>query len=82
MRFHQKKYYKNCIRHWTNEKYAHTSVPNLPLLTDLEQKVGELVLSITPSPSIIIFIEYFKLEYRKNVVIVTLATGIIFSLFT
>jgi hypothetical protein len=38
----------------TNEYYTHTSVLELPLLVDLRQKVGELVLSITSCPSTII----------------------------
>jgi hypothetical protein len=59
------------------------SVLKLTLLVDLQQKVGELVLSITSCPSIIILENtYFKLVYIKNEVTVTLTTGILFLLFT
>jgi hypothetical protein len=37
-----------------NEKYTHTYVPKLPLLVDLQQEVGDIVISITSCPSIII----------------------------
>jgi hypothetical protein len=37
-----------------NEKYTHISVLKLPLLVDLQHKAGELVLSITSCPSVII----------------------------
>jgi hypothetical protein len=37
-----------------NEKYTHISVLKLPFLVDLQQKAGELVLSITSCPSVII----------------------------
>jgi hypothetical protein len=45
------------VRVWlnlTNEKYTHTCVLKLPLLVDLQQKIGELVLSINSCPSTII----------------------------
>jgi hypothetical protein len=49
--FRKKKRCKNCIRHLKNEKYTHTC---LCLLFDFKQEVGELVISITYCPSIII----------------------------
>jgi hypothetical protein len=52
----------------------------LPLFSDLQQKVGELVLSIT-CPSIIILENTLNSCIEKNVVMVTLATGMFF-LFT
>jgi hypothetical protein len=55
-------------------------VLKLPLLSDIQQKVGELVFSITPCPSTVIWKKYFKLVYRKNVVMVTLTTVIMFIL--
>jgi hypothetical protein len=57
------------------------SVLKLPLLVDLQQKEGELVLSITSCPSVIILENALKLMY-KNVVILTFTTGIMFLLFT
>jgi hypothetical protein len=50
----EKGHCKYCIRHRTNEKHTHTCLLKLPLLVDLQQKVGELVLSITYCPKIII----------------------------
>jgi hypothetical protein len=47
-----------------NEKYTHSCLLKLPLLVDLLQK-GELILFITPCPSIIIL---------ENVVMVILTT--------
>jgi hypothetical protein len=47
------------------------SVLKLHLLVDLQQKVGELVISMTSHPTIII-----------SVVMVTLITSIMFLLFT
>jgi hypothetical protein len=56
------------------------SVLKLHFLVDLQQKVGELVLSITSSPTYNhYFRKCFKLVYRKHVVITTLTTGISFS---
>jgi hypothetical protein len=78
--FQKKKHYKNCIRHLTNEKYPYISLLKPPLLADLQQKVGELVLSIT-SCHIIIILENV-LVYRKNVVVTTLTTSIMSVLFT
>jgi hypothetical protein len=46
----------------------------LSLLADLERKVGELVISVISCPSI--FISENTLACRKNVVMVTLTTGI------
>jgi hypothetical protein len=51
------------------------------LLVDLRQKVGKLVLCITFLCFSHYFRKYFKLVYRKNVVIVTLTTGIMFIQF-
>jgi hypothetical protein len=62
--FQKKKHYKNCIRHLTNEKYPYIYLLKPPLLADLQQKVGELVLSIT-SCHIIIILENV-LVYRKK----------------
>jgi hypothetical protein len=56
--------------------HPNLSVLKLPLLLDLQQKVCELVLSITSCPSIII------LENTLNLVVVTLTVGIMFLLFT
>jgi hypothetical protein len=53
------------------------SVLNLHLSVDLQQKEGECDLSITSSPR-----KYVKLVYRKNVVMVTLTTSIMFPLLT
>jgi hypothetical protein len=52
------------------------SVLKLPLLADLQQKVGELVLSITSHSSIIILGN--NLVHRKKVVMVILTIGIMF----
>jgi hypothetical protein len=42
------------------------SVLKVPLLVDLQQKVGEIVISITSCPSIIIFkIFEISVGYRK-----------------
>jgi hypothetical protein len=57
------------------------SVLNLPLLIDL-QKIGELVLPVTFCPSIIILENALNQCIEKNVVVVTLTTGIMFLLFT
>jgi hypothetical protein len=54
---------------------------SVPLLVNLQQKVGELVLSITSCPRIN-FRKYVKLLYRKNVVTMSLTTGIMSPLFT
>jgi hypothetical protein len=43
---------------------------SVPLLVNLQQKVGEIVLSITSCPSIN-FRKYVKLLYRKNVVMMS-----------
>jgi hypothetical protein len=50
------------------------SVLKLPLSVDLEQKVGELVPSITNCSSAIM--------YRANVIALTITTGVMFPLFT
>jgi hypothetical protein len=50
------------------------SVLNLPLLVDLQHRVGELILPTTLYPSIII-LENTLNVYRKNMVMVTLTTG-------
>jgi hypothetical protein len=51
----KKKHCKDCIRHSTNGKiHPYVSVLKLALLGDLQQRVGELVLSVTSFPSIII----------------------------
>jgi hypothetical protein len=69
-RFRKKNNCKNCVRHkW--KIYPYMSVLKLHLLVDLQQKVGELVISITSHPTIII-----------SVVMVTLITSIMFLLFT
>jgi hypothetical protein len=41
------------------------SVLKLPLLVNIQQKVGELVPSITSCASVIILKKYFKSVYRK-----------------
>jgi hypothetical protein len=51
------------------KKYPYISVLKLPLLVDLQQKVGELFLSITSCPTIIFvvmvtLITSITLEYR------------------
>jgi hypothetical protein len=50
--FQEKNHCENCFRHLTSEKYTHTCL-KLPLLVDLQQK-GDLVLSITSCPTIIV----------------------------
>jgi hypothetical protein len=50
------------------------SVPKLPLLVDLQQKVHELVLSITSCPTIIIF-EKNALNYCKGIPHLALLIG-------
>jgi hypothetical protein len=50
------------------------------VLVDFQVNIGKLVLSITSSPSIII-LENASV-YRKNVIMVTLASNIMFFLFT
>jgi hypothetical protein len=59
--------------------HQYMSVLKLALFADLEQKVGELVPSIISCTSIIIL---ENVILQKNVVIVTLTTGIMFLLFT
>jgi hypothetical protein len=45
--------------------HPYMSVLKLPLLVDLQQKVGKPVLSIIPCPSIIAYFrKYFKLVYK------------------
>jgi hypothetical protein len=53
-RFWNKAHCTNSIKQLRNQKYTHTYVLKLNLLHDLQQKVGELVLSITSCPTIII----------------------------
>jgi hypothetical protein len=53
-------------------KNTHICVPKLPLLVDLQLKVGESLLSVRHCPSI----------SRKDVAMVTLSIGIIFLLLT
>jgi hypothetical protein len=48
------------------------SVINLSLLVGIQQKVSELVLSVTSCPSIIILENTVKLVYGKNVIMVTM----------
>jgi hypothetical protein len=55
----------------TNHPYM--SLLKLPLLVDFQRDVGQLVLSIISCPSFII-----KKKRLKNVVMVTLNTGIMF----
>jgi hypothetical protein len=58
------------------------SVLKLHLSVDLEQKVGELVISITSCSSIIILENTLSQCAEKNVAMVTLTTDIMFLLFT
>jgi uncharacterized membrane protein YphA (DoxX/SURF4 family) len=67
------------LNEWKTHPYL--SVLKLPLLVGLQQKVSELVLSITLSFNNY-FIKYFKLVYRKNVIMETVTTAIMFLLFT
>jgi hypothetical protein len=57
------------------------TVLKLPLLDDLQQKVRELVLSITSCPTIIILETALNL-CEENVVMVALTMGTMFFLFT
>jgi hypothetical protein len=57
-------------------------VLKLSMLVDLQQKVGEVVISITSCPSVIILYKFFTLMYINNVVTVTSTTGIMSLLFT
>jgi hypothetical protein len=57
------------------------SVLKLPLLVDLQQKVGKLVLSITSCASVIILENTLNECIEKNVVMLTLTTGIMFLHF-
>jgi hypothetical protein len=57
------------------------SVLKLPLLVELQQKVGELVLSVTSCPETII-LETDLNQYVKNVVMVALTRDIMFLLLT
>jgi hypothetical protein len=61
----KEKHCKKRNRHLTNEKYTHTCVLKRPLLADLQQKVGELVLSITSCPSIITLENTLHLRIEK-----------------
>jgi hypothetical protein len=56
-------------------------VLKLPLLDGLQQKVGEIIHSITSCPLIII-LENTLNQCIKNVVVVTVTSGIMFLLFT
>jgi hypothetical protein len=56
-------------------------VLKLLVLYDLQQKSGELIISI-PSCPLILSRKYFKLSQRRNVLMVTLTTSIMFLLFT
>jgi RsiW-degrading membrane proteinase PrsW (M82 family) len=58
------------------------SVLKLPLFADLQQKVGELVLSITSCLQSLFYKMLERCVQKKNVVMVTLITGIMFLLFT
>jgi hypothetical protein len=58
------------------------SLLKLPLLVDLQRKLGEIFLSITSCTSIIILGKYYKLVHRQNVVMVTLTTGKMFRVCT
>jgi xanthine/uracil permease len=58
------------------------SVIKLPLLVDLQQKVRKIVISITSCHTIIILENTLNQCMEKIVVMVTLATGIMFLLFT
>jgi hypothetical protein len=51
--FQKKKQCKNSMT-LTNEKYIHTCLIKLPLFAELQQKIGELFLSITSCPTIIV----------------------------
>jgi hypothetical protein len=51
--------------------HPYISVQKLPLLVDLQQTVGELVLSITSCPSLIILENTLNYCIEKNVVMVT-----------
>jgi hypothetical protein len=51
------------------------SIIKLPLLVDLQEKAGKLVISITFCPSVII-LENALSKCKKNVVTATLTTGI------
>jgi hypothetical protein len=55
-------------------------VLELPLFSDLQKKAGELVIFITFNPKVII-IENTLIDVCKNVIMVTLTTGIMFLLF-
>jgi hypothetical protein len=65
------------LNEWKIHPYM--SVLKLPLLVDLQQKVGELLLFAAFCPSL--FYKTFKFVYRKNVVMATVTTGIMFLLF-
>jgi hypothetical protein len=58
------------------------SVLKLPLLVDLQEKIGELVISISSCPTTVILETVLNLCTQKNVVVVTLTAGIMFLLFT
>jgi hypothetical protein len=66
------------LNEWKIHPYM--SVLKLPSLVDLQYKIGEVVLSTTSCPSIII--SENTLVNKKNVLMVTLTTGIMFLLFT
>jgi hypothetical protein len=57
------------------------SVLKLPLLVDLQQKVGELFFFHNFLSFNHYFRKHFKLVYSKNVVTVTLTAGTVFHLF-
>jgi hypothetical protein len=62
--------------------YPYMSVPKLSVRWPWTEKIGELVLSINSCPSIIILENTFNLLYKKNVVVITSTTGIMFLLVT
>jgi hypothetical protein len=49
----EEKALQNCIRRLTNQKHTHTCYTKTAFVFDLQQELGELVISITSCPSII-----------------------------
>jgi hypothetical protein len=74
---------KNVLNTKRMKNAPYMSVLKLSLLVDLQHKVAELIISITYCPSIII-LEDDTSNWRaeKNVVMITLITGVMFLLFT